>query len=115
MRFTYQSGSNTATNGTALGAAQQDVYVYKVVIGLPVANGNVILYNKSVAYSGDTQNIAFKATLPGTITNSFSYNYPTVYDFGFQAPLQLDGGLLMIDQTMQVTVIWEPVSESTEG
>ncbi len=113
MNVTYQSASNTATNGTALGAAKQDVIVYKVMVGLPVATGNIILYNKSVAFSGDTSNIAFKATIPAAV----SYQYTnangnkTEWDFGPNG-LQLDGGNLMIDQTMQVTVLWEPKDES---
>lgn len=113
MRYTYAAAANATTNGTALGAAGQDVYVHKLIVGLPVASGNIILYNKAVAFSGDTNNIAFKVTIPSTLTSSKQYDYPTVYTF--EKPLQLDGGNLMVDQAMQVTVIWQPVEESKEG
>jgi hypothetical protein len=115
MRYTYAGAANSSTNGVALGVSGQDVYVKKLIIGLPVATGNVYLYNKSVAYSGDTDNIACKFTIPSTI----SYQYTNangnsnVIDFasGGKGGLQLDGGLLMIDQAMQVTVVWTPVDD----
>ncbi len=113
MRFTYASASNTATNGIALGAAGEDVYVHGLIVGLPVASGNIILYNKAVAFSGDTSNIAAKITLPGTIT--YQNSYPVALQYNFKKPLQLDGGNLMIDQTMQVTVIWELASDALQG
>lgn len=107
MRFTYQSASNTATNGTALGAVDQDIVVKKLIIGLPVNAGNIILYNKTVAFSGDTSDIAVKFTLPTfSTTNILLSMREQVIDFGEEG-LQLNGGNLMIDQTMQVTVVWE--------
>ena len=62
--FTYAALANNTTNGVALGAATQDIVVKKLIIGAPVANGNIILYNKNAAYNGDAQNIAFKYTIP---------------------------------------------------
>lgn len=112
MRYTYAAAANATTNGIALGTAGQDVYVHGLIIGLPVASGNIILYNKAVAFSGDTNNIAMKITLPSTLTeNAGTYHYQAQYNFA--EPLQLDGGNLMVDQAMQVTVIWEPVDEAS--
>lgn len=106
MNYTYAGAANNTTNGVALGAAGQDVRVYKVIIGVPVASGNITLYNKAVAYNGDTANIAFKYTLPGTISSSYTYAYDREIAFG-EKGLHLDGGNLQIDQAMQVTVVWE--------
>lgn len=110
MKYTYAAAANATTNGVALGAAGQDVIVYKLIVGLPVASGNIILYNKAVAYSGDTSNIAFKTTLPSTITYQYSYPVIREWDFGPKG-LQLDGGNLMVDQAMQVTVVWDYVEK----
>ena len=76
-----------------------------------MASGNIILYNKNVAYSTDTSDIAVKVTLPATITYQYTTPVAVEYDFGEQG-LQLDGGNLMVDQAMQVTAIWEPKDEA---
>jgi len=108
--FTYVGSANNTTNGVSLGAAGQDVLVRGLIIGKPVANGSVTLYNKAVAFNGDTSDIAFKVTLPATISSSYTYAYQTVYDFtygGMSKGLELDGGNVQVDQDMQVTVIWD--------
>ncbi len=109
MNFTYQAGTNTATNGTALGADKQDIIVHQIVIGLPVNAGNIFLFNTRTAFSGQTDNLALKVTLPTYSTTNVNPGF-YVMDFGREG-LQLDGGNLMIDQTMQVSVIWEPKDE----
>ena len=133
MRYTYISGTNNSvatatlsdgstlsTAGQPLGDVDQDVYIKKIIIGLPVASGNIVVKNKAVTgvIATDTSDIAFKATIPGTISSSYTYAYPTVYDFTTPAKgsgLQVNGGNVIIDQTMQVTVIWCPVSEDAQG
>ena len=113
IRYTFARAANATTNGVALGVADQDILVYKLIIGLPVASGVVRLYNKTVAYSTDTSDLAFEATLPATITYQWTTanGAQTQFDFGPQG-LQLNGGNLQIDQAMQVTVIWEPKDEA---
>ena len=110
MRFTYAAAANSTTNGVALGAADQDIYVRKIIIGVPITAGSIKLYNKTVAFATDASDIALKVTLPATLTSSKQYDTPLVYDF-VDAPLQLNGGNLMVDAAMQVTVIWEAVDE----
>lgn len=105
MNYTYAASSNTATNGVALGAAGQDVRVYRILIGAPVASGNIVLYNSAVAVGSASTNIAFKATLPGSLPTTGAVLAPVI-DFGSKG-LPLDGGNLQIDQTMQVTVVWD--------
>lgn len=106
MFATYQAASNTATNGTAIGAAGQDIRVYKVYIGAPVASGNIYLYNITNPLNGSTANIASKTTLPASLPTTGALSSGNVLDFGpYGLPLT-DGGNIIIDQTMQVTVIW---------
>lgn len=105
---TLSDGSSVETAGAPLGASGQDVLVYKIIIGLPVANGNIVVFNKAkaMAFATDTSNIAAKITLPATITYQFTTPVLNEWDFGPEG-LQLDGGNIQIDQTMQITVIWD--------
>lgn len=112
MRTTFVSASNTATNGVALGNAEDDVRVFKVIVGLPVNAGNVWLYNITNPVGSATTNIAAKITLPTFSTTNIN---PGVYvlDFGpYGLPLP-EGGNITIDQTMNVTVVWELAGKDT--
>ena len=115
MRFTYISAANATTNGASLGAAGEDVFVKKLLVGAPVAASTVIIYNKSVAFSGDTNNIAFKLTEP-TAAAGNDLAYEIDFTSGGKAGLQVDGGNVMCaGSSTDITVIWEPVSEGDEG
>lgn len=107
MYALFQAGTNTATNGTAIGSAGQDIRVYRLVIGTPVANGQIWLYNITNPLNGSTANIATKLTLPSSLATGQT---PLTIDFGsagLKAGLPItDGGNLIMDQTMNVTVIW---------
>lgn len=103
MKSTYIPADNTATNGVALGAAGQDVRVYKVIIGLPVDGKYVALFNSAVAVGGATANLAAKITQP---TAAAGKDWVRVVDFGPEG-LVLDGGNVQINDTMQVTVLWD--------
>lgn len=107
MFVTYQAGSNTATNGTALGAAGQDIRVYKIIIGAPVASGNVYLTSitNPIGSAIVASQTVFRATLPATLPTTGA-SVTNVFDFGQYGLPLTDGGNLLIDQTMQVTVIW---------
>lgn len=111
MVTTFQVGSNTATNGTALSTdAQRDVVVYKLIVGLPVSTGNVWLYNITNPLNASTANIAFKFTMPTFSTTNINPG-TYVFDFGpYGLPLP-QGGNLIIDQTMNVTVVWGYLDE----
>lgn len=112
MFTTFQAGSNTATNGTVLASAnsavnETDIRVYRMIVGTPVANGQIWLYNISNPLNASTANIALKVTFPSSLATG---QPPIVYDFGSAAqgaglPLN-EGGNIIIDQTMNVTVIW---------
>lgn len=112
MRTTFAASSNTATNGVALsGDSTADVRVYKLIVGTPVSAGNIWLYNITNPVASATTNIAFKATLPTFSTTNIN---PGVYqiDFGPEGLPLTSGGSLVIDQTMNVTVVWEETGDS---
>lgn len=105
MQTTYIPSSNTATNGVALGGTEDDVRVYKILVGAPVSAGNIFVYNISNPINGSTANIAAKVTLPTFSTTNINPGLYTL-DFGpYGLPLP-QGGNVTIDQTMQVTVVW---------
>lgn len=110
MRHTYLAAANSTGDAQVLGEAGEDIRVYKVLIGLPVDGGAVTFYNKRVAYTGDTNSIAAKITQP---TAAAGKEWVRSFDFGPEG-LPLDGGSFHADQTMQVTVLWEPESEREE-
>lgn len=111
MRVTYQAGTNTATNGTALGNAGEDVRVFKLIVGAPVSAGNIYLTTITNPVGSSPSNIAMRVTFPSFSTTNVN---PGVYelDFGrFGLPLN-DGGSLVIDQTMNVSVLWDIADNS---
>jgi len=109
MYATYVPSSNTATNGVSLGAAGQDVRVYRVIFGLPVDGAYVALFNSATAVGGATANLAAKIVQP---TAAAGKDWVRMYDFGPEG-LPLDGGNVQTDNTMNVTVIWDfaPVND----
>ena len=102
MRYTYIPSSNTATNGVSLGAVGQDVRIYKIIIGLPVDGKYVAIFNSAIAVGGATDNLAAKITQP---TAAAGKDWVREVDFGPDG-LEVDGGNVQIDDTMQVTVVW---------
>lgn len=111
MNVTFAPSSNTATNGVALGGdSNRDVVVTKLIVGTPVSGGSIWLRTITNPIGGSTANIAAKITLPTFSTTNIN---PGVYvvDFG-SAGLPLNqGGNLEIDQTMNVSVIWNYLDE----
>lgn len=104
MRATYIASSNTATNGAALGAVDEDVRVFKILVGLPTDTSTVVVSNITNPVSGATTNIAFKLTQP---TAAAGKDWVREVDFGpFGLPLT-SGGNVEINGTNNVTVLWE--------
>lgn len=115
MRFTYIASANNTTNGQALGADKEDIFVKKILIGAPVAASTITIYNKRIAFSGDTNNVAYKLTEP-TAAAGNNLVYEMDFTNGGKAGLQVDGGNVMCaGSSTDITVIWEPVSEGDEG
>lgn len=122
MPVTFIKTSNAATGGVALGAVNQDVFVKKIIIGSPVNSGNVGIYSitnpqPSFSANNDAQ-LAFKMTYTGSVSESST----KILDFTSNGQASGEqnsesqglrcnsGGNVMIDQSMQVTVIWEYAS-----
>lgn len=107
MRNTYVAADNSAGDAQVLGASGQDIYVHEVIFGTPTNGKYVKFYNKRVAFTADPDNIALFITQPTAAAGK-----DWVRSHKFESPLQLDGGSFHTDDA-QVTVIWEPVEEST--
>lgn len=101
-------GTSVSSAGQPLGTQGEDVRIYKILVGAPVANGNITVFNKAIVTASDTSDIAAKITLPATITYQFTTaNGAKVdWDFGPEG-LPLDGGNVQIDQSLQLTVVWD--------
>ncbi|SRR5258708_5778027 len=116
---------NTTTSGTTPAtvidpqAGGDDIRVIKkIIIGNPVTAGNITLFNENNALSNNTTQIIYKQTFPSfsaTNTNGVS---PVVIDFTTNSNSQAGlagsdglqvrgGGSMAIDNTMQVTVLWD--------
>lgn len=103
MIATYQAADNTATNGTALGVAGQDIRVYKLLVGLPTDGSTIRLYNISNPVVASSTDIAFKLTQPSHAAGS---DWVREVDFGEYGLPLTGGGNVAIDGTNNVTVIW---------
>lgn len=103
MRATYQAADNTATNGTALGAAGEDVRVFRLLVGLPTDASTVRLFNGTNPVVASSTDIAFKLTQP---TAAAGKDWVREVDFGQYGLPLTGGGNVTIDGTNNVTVIW---------
>jgi len=112
MKVTYIPSSNTSTNGVALGNFGEDVRLFQLIIGAPVAAGNISVYSISNPVNGASTNLAAKITLPASLPTTGAITSGNVLDFGpYGLPLA-EGGNIIIDQTMQVTAVWELADNS---
>ena len=114
MRYTYIASDNSAGDGQVLGAAGQDIYVYKICFGAATGGKITHLHNARVTTghasgmgSVATTNLAWSFTQP---TFGAGKDQVNMVDFG-NSPLQLDGGSCHTDES-KVTIIWEPVDEA---
>lgn len=108
MNVTYIASDNTATNGVALGAAGQDVRVWKVIFGNPADGKITTFYTITNPVNGASTNIAAKVTQP---TAAAGKQYVNSQDFGpYGLPLN-EGGNVITDGS-QVTVVWSVADNS---
>lgn len=118
MPVTYIPSSNASTSGVALGAANQDIWIKKLIIGNPVNSGNIGIYNITNPLpsfnAANAASLLFKYTYEGSVGGSslrvidFTTNSPAMGDMNTESMgIRVDGGNVMIDQNMQVTVIWD--------
>lgn len=111
-KYTYIVSDTSAGDSTAIGAANQDVRVYKIIFGNPGDAHILNLYNKAVAFghasgmgSVDTGNIAVQITQP---TTAAGRDWVREVDFGPEG-LVLDGGSVHTNGN-DITVLWDPIA-----
>lgn len=118
MQSTYfNTTTSSTTPAPTLNGGNGPIVIRKIIIGNPVSAGNLTLFNIGNALSNNTTQIALKSTFPSFSTTNINENFPVVIDLrsssaqggsvendGLQCP---QGASLVIDQTMQVTVLWD--------
>lgn len=102
LHYTYVASDNTATNGTALGVAGQDILVKALVFGLGADSVYAELYDETNPFAGATTNIAAKVTQPAAAAGK---NYDRTVTFG--DGLLLGNGGNVVTTASQLTVVWD--------
>lgn len=109
MFTSYFNTANSTTGGAQLSAqASQNVEVFSIIVGNPVAAANIWLYDENnVGNVSNTTGLKAKFTLPGSFATG---QLPFVLDLtdrnGHGLLLQM-GGTVAIDQAGQYTVLWD--------
>lgn len=109
LRFTHVNAANSTTNGTALGADNEDITVYKLIIGKPVAAAVIRLFNIQNPIGTAETNLVMKLTLPATLPTTGARLVEEV-SFGEGGIRLGEGGNISIDQDVEITVLWSPSS-----
>lgn len=114
MQSLYVNTTVTGSNPATVIAANGPVVIRKILIGNPVASGNITLFTEGNALANNTTQIGYKKTYPASFSN---IQPETVIDFrgsASQGGSISDDGLfcqtgagIVIDQAMQVTVLWD--------
>ncbi len=112
----FNTTTSSTTPAPTLNGGNGPIVIRKIIVGNPVTAGNLTVFSTGNALSNNTTNIALKLTYPSFSTTNIN-DGPDVYDFrasssqggsvesdGLQFP---QGASLVIDQTMQVTVLWD--------
>lgn len=109
MLTLYQNTANSTTGGTALGQSGQNVELVKIIVGTPVANANIWIYNESnVGNVSNTTGLVSKLTLPASFaTGQLPFTIDLTDGDGHGLVLT-SGGTVAIDQAIQATFIWGP-------
>lgn len=115
MQTTYVNATTTSTTpATVINSDARAIVIRKILVGNPVNSGNITVFNENNALSNNTTQIVFKNTYTGSVSESSQ----RVFDFrsgsGAGGGSTEDdglfcqsGGSIAIDQTMQVTVLWD--------
>lgn len=102
-RYTFVDAANG--NGTALGVDNQDITVYKMIIGAPASGEIIRLYDVSNPVDASTTNLVMEINLPTFSTTNVN---PGVYviDFGSDGLRLGEGGAVQVDAAVALTVVW---------
>ncbi len=111
MNVLYQAAANAS--GTAFGADGDDVEIFKLIVGNPTTSANIYLFHEiNPGSSSNTTGLVFKHTAPGTLaTGQLPYEIDLTDGSGHGLILN-SGGSVIIDQSLQLTVLWAPASEN---
>lgn len=114
MQFTFVNTATTGTTPATVINASSPIVIRKILVGNPVTSGNITVFTEGNALSNNTTQIGYKKTFPASFTN---IQPETQIDFrgsSSQGGSISDDGLfcqvgasIAIDQTMQVTVLWD--------
>lgn len=117
IQTTYVNTTTTSTTPATVISSSGPVVVRKIIVGNPVSGGNVTLFSEGNALSNNTTQIAYKHTFPTFSATNTNGTTPVVVDFrgsASQGGSVADDGIfcqsgasIAIDQTMQVTVLWD--------
>lgn len=116
MQFSYVNTTTTATTpATVINTG--NVAIKKIIVGNPVSGGNITIFNIGNALSNNTTQIAYKHTFPTFSATNTNGVTPIVIDLrgtssqggstGEDGLTCEQGACIAIDQTMQVTVLWD--------
>lgn len=109
MFTTYINATSAGTPGTPLDTGGNDVEVFKIIVGAPVANANISFYAESNVgnVTTNTTGIVSKLTLPASFaTGQLPFTISTNDEAGHGMLLNM-GGTVAIDQNLQLTVLWD--------
>ena len=108
MQTLYQNTANSTTGGSAIGPAGQKIEVTKILVGTPVANGNIWLYNETNVgnISTNTTGLVAKLTHPASFATGQLPFAIDLTDSNGHGIILTSGGTIGVDQAMQVTLIW---------
>lgn len=117
MQATYVNTTTTSTTPATVISASGPVVIRKIIVGNPVTAGNITLFNEGNALSNNTTQIAYKHTFPSFSATNTNGVTPIVVDFRSASQqggsvtedgiFCQSGASIAIDQTMQVTVLWD--------
>ena len=116
MKTTFLSASNTSSaTGQTLGLdPKQNIQIMKIIIGSPVSSGNLwFFHNQNAGVYTSTTGLAMKLTLGSAIPTTQTPIVIDLTDNAANGMVLSMGGAFYIDQTMQVTVLWDEVE--TQG
>lgn len=104
MPVLHLNENNSAGQATNLGLGGEDIRIYRITVGVPTVSQSLYIFDENSALVGNT-NLVLKYTYPA----SFSAGVPATQDFSFGPngmPLG-NGGSVMTDAAMDVTVVWD--------
>ena len=114
MQYTYVNATTTSTTPATVIAASGPVVIRKILIGNPVALGNITLFYEGNALANNTTQIAYKKTYQSSLSSIQPETQVDLRSTSSQGGSTGDDGIfcqngasISIDQTMQVTVLWD--------